>query len=112
MDVQANFIKFLLYLHVFVIILCDSNQLILEHCFQEKHCDMVVVVSAPAEQQPGVSDVDDWFIQRSFAPWKFKMDTVPKITGLVKGISFQNTGYFDLVCVSMLHFRGGTRISL
>ena len=26
---------------------------------QEKHCDMVVVVSAPAEQQPGVSDVSE-----------------------------------------------------
>ena len=27
--------------------------------------------------------------------------------GLVKGISFQHIGYFDLVCVSMLNFRGG-----
>lgn len=73
---------------------------------------MVVVVSAPAEQQPGVSDVDDWSIQRSFAPWKFNTDTKNTVMGLVKGISFQHIGYFDLVCISMLNFRGGTRISL
>ena len=52
-DVQANFYRICMHLRVFVIILCDLNQLISEHCFQEKHCDMVVVVSAPAEQQPG-----------------------------------------------------------
>lgn len=74
--------------------LCDLNQLILEHCFQEKHCDMVVVVSAPAEQQPGVSDVDP-----GNSTW------IPKIVGLVKGISFQHIGFFCDIYVKFQ--RGG-----